>query len=171
MASISSSSKRTPAYTVLEGYRLHARTLEIFDQIGLAKEAVVRGTVAGAARLVIDGEIRGDLRFADVGKGMSPFPFVLMLEQSKTERLLYEYLQSHHKDVQWETELESFSQAADGIVARVKSAGDEVQTISAKYLVGCDGPKSLVRLRSDYRLRAALSSESSMWPTRKSIGE
>ena len=124
---------------------VHARTLEIFDQIGLAKEAVVKGTVAGAARLIIDGEIRGELRFADIGKGMSPFPFVLMLEQSKTERLLYEYLQSHHKDVLWETELESFSQAADGIVAQVKTAGDEVQTISAKYLVGCDGPKSLVR--------------------------
>src|SRR5262245_5833575 len=62
---------------------VHARTLEIFDQIGLAQEAVARGTVAGAARLIIDGEIRGELRFADVGKGMSPFPFVLMLEQTQ----------------------------------------------------------------------------------------
>jgi 2-polyprenyl-6-methoxyphenol hydroxylase-like FAD-dependent oxidoreductase len=52
---------------------VHARTLEIFDQIGIAKEALVRGTVAGTARLIIDGEIRGELRFADVGKGMSPF--------------------------------------------------------------------------------------------------
>jgi 2-polyprenyl-6-methoxyphenol hydroxylase-like FAD-dependent oxidoreductase len=124
---------------------VHARTLEIFDQIGLAKEAVTRGTVAGAARLVIGGEIRGELRFADVGRGMSPFPFVLMLEQSKTERLLYEYLQSHHTDVRWETGLESFSQAGRGVVAQVKTAGETAQTISAKYLVGCDGPKSLVR--------------------------
>src|SRR5215471_20461463 len=78
---------------------VHARTLEIFDQIGLAQEAVSRGTVAGRARLLIDGEIRGELRFSDIGKGLSPFPFVLMLEQSKTERLLYQYLQSHRKDV------------------------------------------------------------------------
>src|SRR5215831_14488539 len=62
---------------------VHARTLEIFDQIGLAQEAVARGTIAGRARLIIDGEIRGELLFSDVGKGMSPFPFVLMLEQSK----------------------------------------------------------------------------------------
>src|SRR5499433_2279136 len=87
---------------------VHARTLEIFDQIGLAQEAVAKGTVAGTARLIIDGEIRGELRFSDVGKGMSPFPFLLMLEQSKTERLLYEYLQSHGKHVRWNTELESF---------------------------------------------------------------
>src|SRR5215510_3068340 len=98
---------------------VHARTLEIFDQIGLAQEAVARGTVAGAARLIIDGEIRGELRFSDVGKGMSPFPFVLMLEQSKTERLLYQYLQSHQRDVFWNTELVSFSQNADGVVAQV----------------------------------------------------
>jgi 2-polyprenyl-6-methoxyphenol hydroxylase-like FAD-dependent oxidoreductase len=124
---------------------VHARTLEIFDQIGLAQEAVASGTVAGAARLIIDGEIRGELRFSDIGKGMSPFPFVLMLEQSKTERLLYQYLQSHQKDVLWKTELETFKQDSDGVVAQVRTSDDETRTISAKYIVGCDGPKSQVR--------------------------
>src|SRR5499426_1204692 len=124
---------------------VHARTLEIFDQIGLADEAVRQGTLAQRARLVIDGEVRGELEFGDVGRGMSPFPFVLMLEQSKTERLLYDYLQSHQSDVFWKTELLSFSQDADGVVAQVKTSDEEVQAISAKYLVGCDGPKSLVR--------------------------
>src|SRR5215475_1674306 len=124
---------------------VHARTLEIFDQIGLAQEAVARGTIAGRARLIIDGEIHGELLFSDVGKGMRPFPFVLMLEQSKTEQLLYEYLRSHHKDVLWKTELETFSQTADGILAQLKMADEETRTISAQYIVGCDGPKSLVR--------------------------
>src|SRR5215510_937751 len=123
---------------------VQARTLEIFDQIGLAQEAVARGTIADRARLIIDGEIRGELDFSDIGKGLSPFPFVLMLEQSKTEQLLYEYLRSHQKDVLWKTELESF-QDADGIVAQVKTSHNETQTIEAKYIVGCDGPKSLVR--------------------------
>jgi 2-polyprenyl-6-methoxyphenol hydroxylase-like FAD-dependent oxidoreductase len=124
---------------------VHARTLEIFDQIGLAQEAVARGTVAGIARLIIDGEMRGELRFSEVGKGMSPFPFVLMLEQSKTERLLYNYLQSHKRDVLWKTELETFKQDSDAVVAQVRTSEDEIQTILAKYIVGCDGPKSLVR--------------------------
>src|SRR5262250_171098 len=104
---------------------VHARTLEIFDQIGLGKEAVARGTVAGAARLIIDGEIRGELRFSDVGKGMSPFPFVLMLEQSKTERLLYEYLQRNQKDVLWKTELETFKQDSDRVLAQVRTYDQE----------------------------------------------
>src|SRR5262245_43018107 len=124
---------------------VHARTLEIFDQIGLAHEAVTRGAIADTARLLIDGEIRGELEFSDIGKGMSPFPFVLMLEQSKTEHLLYQYLQQHQVDVLWKTELQGFSQDADGIVAQVKTSGGEMQAIAAKYVVGCDGPKSLVR--------------------------
>jgi 2-polyprenyl-6-methoxyphenol hydroxylase-like FAD-dependent oxidoreductase len=34
---------------------VHARTLEIFEQLGLAKEAVERGTIAGKVRLLEGG--------------------------------------------------------------------------------------------------------------------
>ena len=54
----------------------HARTLEIFDQIGLAARAVAQGALAQSARLLVDGKVRGELEFGDVGKGMSAFPFV-----------------------------------------------------------------------------------------------
>src|SRR5262245_7780874 len=50
---------------------VHARTLEIFDQIGLAAPAVAQGTLARKARLLADGELRRELEFGDVGKGMS----------------------------------------------------------------------------------------------------
>src|SRR5215475_9060332 len=117
---------------------VQARTLEIFDQIGLAQQAVARGTITDKARLIIDGEIRGELDFSNIGKGLSPFPFVLMLEQSKTEHLLYEYLQEHQGDVLWKTELQSLSQDADRVVAHVKTSDNEMQAIAAKYVVGCD---------------------------------
>src|SRR5215470_1413438 len=45
---------------------VHARTLEIFDQIGLAQEAVGRGAIADRARLLIDGEVRGELDFSNI---------------------------------------------------------------------------------------------------------
>ena len=121
---------------------VHARMLEIFDQIGLADEAVRQGTLAQSARLLIDGEVRGELKFGDSGRGVIPFPFVLMLEQSKTERLLYDYVQNHQKDVLWKTELQSFSQDASGVVAQVKTGNDASQTITASYIVGCEGPGS-----------------------------
>src|SRR5262249_21158495 len=124
---------------------VQARTLEILDQIGLAQEAVARGTIADRARLLIDGDIRGELDFANIGTDLTPFHLVLMLEQSKTDRLLYEYLQSHQQDVLWNTELETFSEDSGGVVAQVKTAGNGTRAIAAKYIVGCDGPKSLVR--------------------------
>src|SRR6266496_262772 len=124
---------------------VQARTLEIYDQIGLAQKAVEHGTVAGKGRLLVGGEVRGELDFSNIGEGLSPYPYLLMLEQSKNERLLYEYLQSHRKEVLWQTELESFSQNDSGVMAQVKTTDGSSQIIEAKYLVGCDGPKSLVR--------------------------
>lgn len=126
---------------------VHARTLEIYEQLGLAQKAVERGAIAGKARVIADGEMRGEFDLSRIGEGLSPFPFVLMLEQSKNERLLDEYLQNHQRQVLWNAELESFSQGAEGVTARIKLAGGAAQTIEAKYLVGCDGPKSSVRQR------------------------
>jgi 2-polyprenyl-6-methoxyphenol hydroxylase-like FAD-dependent oxidoreductase len=124
---------------------VHARTLEIYEQLGLGREAVERGTVAGKARLLAGGEVRGELDLSHVGEGLSPYPFVLMLEQSKNEQLLYEYLRSRGRDVLWRTEFESLTQTDAGVSVRVKTQGGASQTVEAKYLVGCDGAKSPVR--------------------------
>jgi 2-polyprenyl-6-methoxyphenol hydroxylase-like FAD-dependent oxidoreductase len=124
---------------------VHARTLEIYEQLGLAREAVEQGMIAGKIRLLSGGEVRGEFELSNVGEGMSPYPFVLMLEQSKNERLLYDYLKSRGRDVLWNTALESFSQNEAGVTALLKSADGDSQTIEARYLVGCDGAKSPVR--------------------------
>ena len=124
---------------------VHARTLEIYEQIGLANKAVEQGTIAGKGNLLIDGEVCGEFDFSNIGEGLSPYPFVLMLEQSKNERLLYEFLQNHQKDVCWNAELESFSQGENGVAAQIELEDGTNQKIEAKYLIGCDGPKSSVR--------------------------
>jgi 2-polyprenyl-6-methoxyphenol hydroxylase-like FAD-dependent oxidoreductase len=124
---------------------VHARTLEIYEQIGIAEQAVSQGTIAGKVRLLEGGEVRGEVDLSSVGQGLSQYPFMLVLEQSKNERLLYEYVQSHGKDVLWRTTLESFSQTDEGVTAQIKNSNGETQIVEAKYLVGCDGPKSQTR--------------------------
>lgn len=124
---------------------VHARTLEIYEQLGLSRKALEEGTVAGKVRVLAGGEVRGEFDMSEIGGALSPYPFVLMLEQSKNERLLYEYLRSRGEDVLWRTELETFSQTEAGVTASVKTVGGDSQTIEAKYLVGCDGAKSSVR--------------------------
>ena len=124
---------------------VHARTLEIYEQMDLAHRAIEQGAIAGKGRLLVDGEVRGELDFSNIGAGLSPYPFLLMLEQSKNEQLVYDYLKSHGKEVEWQTELENFTTSDSLVTAQIKTPDGKSQTINAKYLVGCDGPKSLVR--------------------------
>ena len=124
---------------------VHARTLEIYQQLGIVEQAIAQGTIAGKVRMIAGGKVRGEVDLSNLGQGLSQFPYLLVLEQSNNERLLYEYMQAHGKDVCWQTELESFSQTETQVTARVKTASGEASTIEAKYLVGCDGPKSPVR--------------------------
>ncbi|HLM59767.1 MAG TPA: FAD-dependent monooxygenase, partial [Pyrinomonadaceae bacterium] len=124
---------------------VQARTLEIYEQMDLATRAVEQGAIARAANIVAKGETRASIRLSDIGKDLSPFPFALLLEQSKNEGLLYDYLQSHGKEVRWQTALETISQDGEKVTATIKNAVCEIETIRAEYLVGCDGAKSLVR--------------------------
>src|SRR5215216_7898142 len=124
---------------------VQARTLEIYDQLGLAQPAIERGTIADRVRLIEGGEVRGEMHLANFGKDLSQFSYMLMLEQSKNEELLYEFIKSHDRNVLWQTELESFSQDETGVTAQIKTASGELQTIRGKYLAGCDGASSPVR--------------------------
>ena len=124
---------------------VQARTLEIYEQIDLADKLIALGAIAEKARMVVGGKVRGEANFREFGKGMSAYPFVLMVEQGKHETLLYDFIKSHGKDVLWNTEIESILQDETGVTANIKKADGERDVISAKFLVGCDGAKSFVR--------------------------
>jgi 2-polyprenyl-6-methoxyphenol hydroxylase-like FAD-dependent oxidoreductase len=124
---------------------VQARTLEVYDQIGLAQPAIAQGTIANRVRLIEGGEVRGEMNLANFGKDLSQYPYMLMFEQSKNEKLLYEFVLAHGRDVSWNTELENFSQDETGVTAQVKLPSGESQTIRGKFLAGCDGASSPVR--------------------------
>jgi 2-polyprenyl-6-methoxyphenol hydroxylase-like FAD-dependent oxidoreductase len=124
---------------------VQARTLEIYEQLGLAEKAIKQGEIAARFRLLARGKVRGEIHLSDWGRNFSAYPYMLMLEQSKNEELLHEHLQALGREVSWQTELESFSQDNAGVRATLRTAEGEVQTVAAQYLVGCDGAKSKVR--------------------------
>jgi 2-polyprenyl-6-methoxyphenol hydroxylase-like FAD-dependent oxidoreductase len=124
---------------------VQARTLEIYEQIGLAEKLIAEGTLAEAARMIVGGKVRGEISFRDFGKGMSPYPFVLFVEQGVHELILYDFIKTHGKEIRWQTEVESFTQNDERVTAQIKSLSGDTETIQAKYLVGCDGAKSLTR--------------------------
>ncbi|MET0753692.1 MAG: FAD-dependent monooxygenase, partial [Pyrinomonadaceae bacterium] len=124
---------------------VQARTLEIYEQIDLAQKLIEQGAIAAKARLIVGGEVRGEVEFGEIGKGMSAYPFILMVEQGRHEKVLYDFIKSNDKDVLWNTTLESFTQDESGVIANIKTEDGESRTIEAKFLVGCDGAKSPVR--------------------------
>ena len=124
---------------------VQARTLEIYEQIGLADKLIAEGAVVEKVRMFAAGKIRGEAEFKDLGKGLSPYPYVLIVEQGRHEKLLYDYIRSAGHDMRWQTELVAFQQDEAKVTAELATSGGATETIEAKYLVGCDGAKSLVR--------------------------
>lgn len=124
---------------------VQARTLEIYEQLDLAQRAVSEGTIAGKGRLLAEGEVRGEIDLSAIGEGLSAYPYMLLLEQSKNEKLLSDYLQSQGKEVLWKTELLRLSQNNDGVKVVARTAEGSEMGIEARYVAGCDGAKSPTR--------------------------
>jgi 2-polyprenyl-6-methoxyphenol hydroxylase-like FAD-dependent oxidoreductase len=137
--------KKAGVTTHSKALGVQARTIEIYDQLGIAPQAIEHGQIAGKIRMIAKGKICGEVDLSSMGQDLSPYPYLFVLEQSKNEQLLYDYLQRHQQAVRWQTELEHFTPDKTGVTAQVRAADGQSDIIVAKYLVGCDGPHSPVR--------------------------
>lgn len=138
--------EKNPQTTALsKAVVVQARTLEIFREIGLDKKAIAQGRTAMAFNMYHKGKKRARLNLSGLGEGQSEFPFVLSLEQSKTEKLLADYLQENQKTIQWNCQFTHFEQSDNGVTVSFNDREGNLQSIKAAYLVGCDGASSPVR--------------------------
>ena len=123
---------------------VHARTLEFYQQLGLAEAVVARGIRMGAVHLREGGAEAAAVSFADLGQGISPFPFMLCFPQDDHERFLVAALAEAGVRVEWNTELIGFTQD-EARVAALLDRGGARETCETPYLCGCDGAHSRVR--------------------------
>jgi 2-polyprenyl-6-methoxyphenol hydroxylase-like FAD-dependent oxidoreductase len=123
---------------------VHARTLEFYRQLGFADIVINQGIKIEAIHLREHGDDIAELPLKDIGAGLSPYPFVLAYPQDDHERLLVAQLQAEGVEVEWNTELESYTQDEWGVRAVLEHQGDRV-ACSSVYLCGCDGARSRVR--------------------------
>lgn len=124
---------------------IHARSLEIFEQLGISQEAVQLGKKAKAVNLFVNGKRRLRFHFNNIGEGLTQFPFLLILEQSKTEKLLNEFINRLGYFVERNTELLDFSQNNNIINASLKQSDKRQESIDINWMIGADGANSLVR--------------------------
>jgi 3-(3-hydroxy-phenyl)propionate hydroxylase len=117
---------------------LHARTIEILDQRGVAERFLAAGETAQAAGFA--------LNVLDISDFPTRHPYALGLFQNKIERILAEWVLELGVPIRYGVEVEGFSQdeGGDGTGGvEVELSGGE--TLRAAYLVGCDGGRSAVR--------------------------
>jgi 2-polyprenyl-6-methoxyphenol hydroxylase-like FAD-dependent oxidoreductase len=124
---------------------VQARTLEIYDKLGIAERAVELGKPADGANIWATGRHMGRVPFGDAGKSATRFPYILVLGQDDNERIVGEKLRDWNMSVQWNTELTGIEQHADHVVATLKKTDGAIQTIKARWVAGCDGSRSAVR--------------------------
>lgn len=124
---------------------VQARTLEIYSKMGVIEQALALGTKATAANIWANGRWTARIPVGDIGRDMSPFPFILMLGQDDNERIMGERLSDYTVAVAWNTELMSLEQQPDHVVAVLKEPAGAMRTIRASWVAGCDGSRSPVR--------------------------
>jgi 2-polyprenyl-6-methoxyphenol hydroxylase-like FAD-dependent oxidoreductase len=124
---------------------VHARTLEIFAQLGIADRALALGRRGNGANMWTGGRRAARIPLEEMGRGASPYPFVLMLGQDDTERILGARLHDWGVDIRWDTELVALEQHADRVTATIRTADGGSETVTARYVAGCDGSRSGVR--------------------------
>lgn len=121
---------------------IHARTLEIFESLGIADEVVRRGQKLRGMHIAVEG---GTAIHATFDRLSSRYPYVLALPQSETERILEERLGKFGVQVERQSELIGLSPDADSVAARIRRPDASEDRLPASYLIGCDGAHSSVR--------------------------
>src|ERR671913_1760149 len=112
---------------------LHARTIEVLDQRGIADRFLSQGQVAQVAG------------FASVRLDISDFPtrhpYGLGLWQNHIERILAGWVGELGVPIYYGSEVTGFAQDETGVDVELSDG----RLLRAEYLVGCDGGRSLIR--------------------------
>lgn len=118
------------------------RTIEVLDQIGLAPLFLKAGHPCKAINIYIEGKPLVTIPLNSIA---STYPFILMLPQSKTEKLLIERLEEFKYHVEWSSELIDLKQEGNKVVTTVKLPDGKSETIISEWLIACDGANSIIR--------------------------
>lgn len=129
----------------------HARTLEIYDQMGLLSTLLPQGRRIRKFTVHQNGRRLAALR-ADYSELPTRFPMTVMVDQAITEKVLRDAVAALGTRVEWGVRLDSFEQDADGITAELAHADGRREQLRTPWLVGCDGGHSLVRKLLGLRL-------------------
>ncbi|WDS37776.1 FAD-dependent oxidoreductase [Pseudoxanthomonas sp.] len=138
--------KRPTPFPGSRGKGIQPRTQEVFEDLGILDRAVAAGGLYPTVRKYAPDGSHVDQEAADVAEPTpaEPYRLALMIPQFKTEAVLRErLLELGHAPV-FGVELTRMVIDRDGVEATLTTP-DGTQTLHARYLVGADGGRSIVR--------------------------
>ncbi len=117
---------------------VNARTLEVLEHLDVARRLVKEGVQAPVFTIRDHGRTLIPIDFSALP---TEYPYSLMVPQSTTERLLLDRLVELGGSVLRPKAVTAIAQDADGVTATLDDGG----VIRARYAVGADGIRSIVR--------------------------
>ncbi len=117
------------------------RTLEIFDMAGLARPFLEEANRVTSVAVVTQAHTLARMSFTPE---QTPYPFVAMVPQDMTERLLVEQLRRGGGQVEYETTFVSAVEQDNRVSVTLERKGEPIK-LTAAFVIGCDGAHSAVR--------------------------
>jgi 2-polyprenyl-6-methoxyphenol hydroxylase-like FAD-dependent oxidoreductase len=131
--------------TTSRALAVQARTLEFYQQLGIANLVAERGRPFDAINLWVEGHKAAHVSVGDLGAGLSPFPSPTIFPQDEHERLLIERLSAAGVEVERGTAVASFTHAGTTMRVQLARNGGTTESCEVMFLAGCDGAHSRVR--------------------------
>jgi 2-polyprenyl-6-methoxyphenol hydroxylase-like FAD-dependent oxidoreductase len=144
--------ERHPRTSIQYKFRgISPRSMEIYRSAGIESDIRARDLIddasASVARMrnLADSEVSWQWMPPSDTSDISPTT-AATCDQDQLEPILRAEAERHGADVRFNTELASFTQSRDGVVARIRDRSTGAESdIRAKYLIGADGTQSTVR--------------------------
>ena len=121
---------------VLAGSRaggFHSRTIEVLDQRGVADRFLAEGQVAQVATF--------GTTMLDMSDFPTRHPYTLGIWQSQIERIMAAWIAELPVRIYYGRDVTGFAQDDTGVDVRLSDG----ESLRARYLVGCDGGRSVIR--------------------------
>lgn len=132
---------------------VNARTLEVLEGVDVARRLVKEGIEAPRFTIRDRGRTLIPIDFSGLP---TEYPYSLMVPQSTTERLLLERLEELGGSVQRPRSVTAIDQDPDGVTATFEDGG----VVRARYVVGADGIRSIVRQQAGIDFEGSVYDES-----------
>ena len=121
---------------------VHARSLEMFERMGVAGEVIHSGVKSLAMQMYASGR---RLARIELGQVDSAFPFTITTPQTETERILTARLNGLGVSIERGAELTALRQDADAVHLTLLHADGAREGVDTSWVIGADGSHSTVR--------------------------